>query len=318
MAQSLETEDVAPPRCFASEARADSSEPARILPPSAYSSLAFQAREDAAIWTRVWVAIGFAADVATVGDVLPFTVGTHGIHVERLADGALAGRFNKAQHGGCRAVPLQCQTGSKTKCSFTACGYSRDRGPIGAQDADRAKHLDQYLGLRPERLLPVALRVRGPLILANLDPSRDGRDPLDEAACSDDLADGETIWIEYRANWKHVATALASRGEAGIAGRIQFPNVVTLASPKATVTIVLQPTALDKTLCRLRVFGPATRDMLACIAVRGAVAEELQAGSASPLDAMRWFDARILAAFDVLDRETPAAVLFRTNHKGGW
>ena len=327
----LETE-VAPLRSFASNPDTDRSASARVLPPSAYQSLAFQAREDAGIWTRAWVGIGFEADVADVGDVLPFTVGNHGIHVERLGGGALVGRFNKAQHGGCRAVPLQCQTGSKTKCSFTACGYSRDRGPIAANGHDRFKHLDQYLGLRPERLLPVAIRTWGPLIFANLDPSREATDEgLDVTPPLEGVAGGETIWLEYGANWKHMVVALAARDTSGITARITFPNVVSLISNDAVCMVVLQPTALGKTLCRIRLSarasGPATCEMLAWVAARGARAEALHADVAISKDeglepgldpAARWFERKVLSAFDALDRATPDAVLYQTRHKGGW
>ena len=97
---------------------------AHTLPHAAYRSKVFADLEDEKIWTRTWVCIGTQQEIPDEGDILPFTVGNHGIHVQRVKDGKLVGRFNKAQHGGCRSVPLQCQTGNKTKCSFTSCGYN--------------------------------------------------------------------------------------------------------------------------------------------------------------------------------------------------
>jgi hypothetical protein len=143
---------------------------AEILPPAAYRSKIFADLEDEKIWTRTWVCIGAGEQITGAGDLLPFTLGNHGIHVQRGKDGGLSGRFNKAQHGGCRAIPLQCQTGMKTKCSFTSCGYSRDQGVIRAAEVgDGSQLAGQYLGDRPERLFPVQIESRGPFLFANVD-----------------------------------------------------------------------------------------------------------------------------------------------------
>ena len=340
--ESLETETDASPRSFVSEARADSSESARVLPRSAYHTRAAQAKEDAAIWTRNWVCLGFAADVPNPGDVLPFTVGNHGIHVERLADGSLVGRFNKAQHGGCRVVPLQCQTGSKTKCSFTACGYSRDRRPIAASDSDRLKHLDQYVGLRPERLLPVTVRMWGPLVLANLDPLHLPAMHLPAITWSSALAaagsaiGGQTVWLEYDANWKHLAISLAAGRADGVETHLFFPNVIVMTLYHALCMVVLQPTALAKTMCRIRLFereettsapASAEEEALAMVASRARRAEAWQSEDGLSMDAVdasaigqatHRFESDVQSAFDLLDRGMPDTVLFQTNHKGGW
>jgi len=143
---------------------------AETLPPAAFRSKIFADLEDEKIWTRTWVCIGTEQQIPDTGDLLPFTLGNHGIHVQRMADGSLIGRFNKAQHGGCRAIPLQCQTGMKTKCSFTSCGYSRDQGVIHAAEMGEGTQLaGQYLGDRPERLFPVHVESWGPFLFANID-----------------------------------------------------------------------------------------------------------------------------------------------------
>ena len=343
---SLEIGDVAPQRSSVSMDRTVPQGTVRLLPSTAFQSRVFQAEEDAAIWTREWVCVGFAADIPNAGDVLPFTVGNHGIHIERLADGSLVGRFNKAQHGGCRTVPLQCQTGAKTKCSFTACGYSRDRRPIAAGDVNRDASLDQYLGLRPERLLTVPVKSWGPLLLVQLDPEAkvafDWPDPdvvfarLPRAASGDAA---ETRWIEHDANWKHLAVCLAEGAIASVGETyainnhktvLLYPNVVILAGSDVTAAIILQPTALGRTLSRVRLFArppSPIRDEGACdkllttIATRAASAEARQrdehdgsAGNATHV----WFDAKVLAATDALHDEHRTAPLYQTQHKGGW
>ncbi len=143
---------------------------ATILPPFSYQSKIFSDLEDEKLWTRNWIAIGSLHEIPNAGDLLPYTVGHHGIHVQRETDGSFIGRFNKAQHGGCRAVPLQCQTGKKTKCSFTSCGYSRDRKAIQVEEiGENTPTIHQYLGLIPERLLPVKVEIWNSIVFINLD-----------------------------------------------------------------------------------------------------------------------------------------------------
>ena len=262
-----EGRDLADPAFFA-----DSLDPSapRLLPPAAYRALAFAELEDDAVWTRSWLAIGLAAEIPSPGDLLPFTTGHHGVHVQRDAAGGFVGRFNKAQHGGCRAVPLQCRTGTKTRCSFTACGYSRDGTVLPAERDGPTPAMHQYLGLRPERLLPVAVRAWGPLIRIDLDP---GAEPPEAAPQGLAALAGETRRMEFAANWKLVAQALAegTPRAAGphsldLTGRLatgataaialHFPNLVLIASGPETCAIMLQPTALGQTLLRIGLLGP--------------------------------------------------------------
>ena len=256
---------------------------AQILPPAVFRSLPFSQLEDLAIWTRDWVCVGTHDDMPGEGDLLPFTVGTHGLHVQRTAVGLVA-RFNKAQHGGCRAVPVQCRTGTKTRCSFTSCGHSRDRGPVAAGDLGAgAAEMHQYLGLRPERLLNVAVRSWGPLIFVNL-----GAAPPDLGAIGASLDVASPFFgngrgarlavrtVEHSANWKLLAQALvgdlmeahcahghwvAGHSRGGGDGSLQaawlFPNLVLLADGAETCAIILQPTAIGQTLCRVSIFGTA-------------------------------------------------------------
>ncbi|WP_342147920.1 hypothetical protein [Methylorubrum sp. SB2] len=262
-----EGRDLADPAFF--ESSLDPTAP-RLLPPAAYRALAFAELEDDAVWTRAWLAIGLAAEIPSPGDLLPFTAGHHGLHVQRDEAGGLIGRFNKAQHGGCRAVPLQCRTGTKTRCSFTACGYSRDGTvlPAGRDGLSPAMH--QYLGLRPERLLPVAVRAWGPLVRINLDSEAE---PPEAAPRGLAALANETRRAEFAANWKLAAQALAegtpraegphsldltgrlATGEAA-AITLHFPNLVLIASGSETCAIMLQPTALGQTLLRIGLLGP--------------------------------------------------------------
>ena len=251
----------------------------RVFDTDAFRALDFARAEDAAIWTREWVCIGSTHDIPKVGDLLPYTVGDHAIHVQRMPDGSLAGRFNKAQHGGCRIVPLQCQQGAKTPCSFTSCGHSRDQPAIPATElGEGTPQMFQYLGLRPERLLPVRVASFGRLLFASLDPFGDTFDASAErlAACLHDADDArwpphEGIWIEAGANWKlagqHLMNASApdcrdasmcvegSNDEDGADALWLFPNLIVLRNADSLCAVVLQPLSLTRTLCRIHVFA---------------------------------------------------------------
>ncbi|MEM8843931.1 MAG: ring-hydroxylating oxygenase subunit alpha [Pseudomonadota bacterium] len=187
------------------------------LPALAYQSKTFSDLEDESIWSRSWVAIGSSNEIPQKGDLLPYTVGHHGIHVQRANDNSIIARFNKAQHGGCRAVPAQCQTGNKTKCSFTSCGYSRDSKPINNIEIEESNAIaHQYLGVVPERLLHLKTFQAGDYIFVNLDPnSRDNEEPGSLFANKLNQIDQDkkiiySQWIECEANWKLICNTIFS------------------------------------------------------------------------------------------------------------
>ena len=189
---------------------------ANLLPDLAYVSKNFSELEDEKLWTRGWIAVGCQAQIPNPNDLLPFTVGNHGIHVQRNDDGSLSARFNKAQHGGCRAIPLQCQTGKKTRCSFTSCGYSRDRDVISADELNNdTRAMQQYIGLIPERLLLVNVDTWGPFIFVNLDSEctalKETFDDWDNHFMTNFETASTSISEkrnEYACNWKHAGRSL--------------------------------------------------------------------------------------------------------------
>lgn len=237
---------------------------ATVLPRRAYTSEVFQRLENEKVWTRDWVCIGTAPEIASPLDLLPYTIGQHAIHVQRSADGGLIGRFNKAQHGGCRTIPAQCRTGKKTKCSYNSCGFSRDREVIhGESLTEMTPQMGQYLGAIPERLLPVKIRTCGPLIFANIDPTRGTKQPLQCPEWTENLVRLEGHWQEHRANWKLAGAAIVDVVRSHLNGggatnyvsaEWVFPNLVLIRSRHATLAVVLQPTAMDQTVWRLSFF----------------------------------------------------------------
>lgn len=192
---------------------------ARSLHPLAFRSKRFADLEDEKVWTRAWVCVGPHQRIPRPGDLLPFTVGNHGIHVQRDEDGGLVGRFNKAQQGTCRQVPVQCQTGRKTKCYYTACGHSRDRDVILAGVSCNGKaEIGQYLGFDPADLAPVQVATLGPLVFVNLDfdpqPFGDQMGDIPKkfgGYLNADLRHVARQSLEFACNWKLAGRAFLER-----------------------------------------------------------------------------------------------------------
>ncbi|MHB0991809.1 MAG: hypothetical protein ACYC3O_01885 [Burkholderiales bacterium] len=183
---------------------------ATSLPQFAFRSKAFADFEDEKIWTRAWVCVGTALRIRNGGDLLPFTVGNHGIHIQREEGGSLKGFFNFAQHGGCRYVPRQCQTGRKTTCFYTSCGHSRDRDVILAKaGGPDPTETYMYVGMNPLKLLPVSVGMLGSLIFVNLDNACDAQSiqlgAMGEALtrhCAKGVRHAGHLVVESRCNWK--------------------------------------------------------------------------------------------------------------------
>lgn len=244
--------------------------PATPLSTDDWSSKPLTDLEDRLIWSREWVAIGHSAQLPQPGDILPFTVGNHGIHVERMPDGGLVARFNFVQHGGCRSIPLQCQTGTRTRCSYLSCGYSRDRVegfPTSLNRSDPAAH--HYLGFDEVPRYPISLLVGGGVIFVNLDPAKaTDRAPHGIAPLTDTV---ESRTIEPPCNWKNLWHALlgdfifeqtqgsALRGrsiqapEVGLSAIL--PNFFMMDFQGLRLAAILQPTGTRLTLLRLALAG---------------------------------------------------------------
>jgi hypothetical protein len=283
---------------------------ATMLPRRAYTSEVFQRLENEKIWTRDWVCVGCSPEIAGTYDLLPYTIGEHAIHLQRQENGSLIGRFNKAQHGGCRTIPAQCRTGKKTRCSYTSCGYSRDRGVIrGDAFTEMSPQMGQYLGAVPERLLPAKVKTSGPFIFVNIDPTPNVERQFDQPAWAENLVRLSGHWQEHRSNWKLAGAALvdvARSHEAGggavnhVAAHCFFPNLVLIRARHATLAVVLQPTAMDQTLWRLSFFSSPDLSRAEHDAACGALLRLVEKAAAEATS--RQADVELCLAGDVTER----------------
>jgi Rieske 2Fe-2S family protein len=174
------------------------------LPRAAYMDPAWHDREMATIFSRQWVMVGRAADVAA-GRMRRALVGAAQAIVARDADGRLAAWHNTCPHRGaelCRAE--EEEIGRLIRCPYHAFAFAADDGrlvstahAVPTDDFDRGAH-----GLRP-----VALRLWNGFLFLNLsaDPgpvwADVGLDTLDNWPM-ETLVTGHRWETEVACNWK--------------------------------------------------------------------------------------------------------------------
>jgi len=269
---------------------------ATVLPPVAYRSKVFLEIENEKMWTRSWTVIGLLQQIPKAGDLLPYTLGFQGVHVQRERDGSIVARMNRHQHGGCRFVPVQCRTGEQTKCSITSCNYTRDADVMpGGESGENTDEMYKFVGLVPERLAAVKFETWGPFIYINLDPECP---PF--ASEVGDLAGKlkperlakmtltAKLWLDFKCNWKAVGAAVmaGSRPVADVSGEEMpetpanyaesiiappwlggearlywlFPNMLLAVTESQMAVALMQATGMAKTLCRVFVLSDAGKD----------------------------------------------------------
>lgn len=173
------------------------------------------AMEDERIWTRVWACVGVEAQVPAAGDLLPATVGHHGLHVQRRPDGGLRAAFNVLQQGSCWTVPAQCGRGHKTDCPYVSCAHSLDTDALAAQDGTPTREMRQFIGFNPLKLADVPVQTAGPLIFVTLSypppPLHDQLGALGAAARLEPIGRLRYVtrfWAELDSNWTLASDAL--------------------------------------------------------------------------------------------------------------
>jgi hypothetical protein len=199
--------------------------------------------EDERIWTRDWVCVGVEQQIPAAGDVLPATVGHHGLHVQRRSDGGLRAAFNVVQYGSCWTIPAQCGHGHKTNCPYVSCAHSLDTDALRAQDGAPTGEMRQFIGFNPLKLAEVPVRTAGPLIFLTL---ADPPPPLDEQLGAlgrvarfglfDGLEHVARFWAELHCNWKLASDAVFEALGAPADGASLEERLAPDAAAAATAT----------------------------------------------------------------------------------
>jgi hypothetical protein len=171
--------------------------------------------EDERIWTRAWVYVGVEQQIPAPGDLLPATVGHHGLHVQRAPDGVVQAAFNVLQQGSCWTVPAQCGHGHKTSCPYVSCAHSLDTDVLLAENGAPTREMRQFIGFNALRLAHVPVQSVGPLLFVTLaDPPPALDDQLGALGATARLGLPRRLdhvarfWAELDCNWKLASDAL--------------------------------------------------------------------------------------------------------------
>ena len=191
-------------------------------------------------WSRTWVCVGFADQLARAGDILPATVGSHPLHIRRADDDTLTAALNARPFGSCRSVPVQCTGARKVRCPNASCAFSRDPDVLSPTTSDGARLLPQFVGTDPTRLLPVPLEQWGPLLFVRLSqaPGPTPHEALAEVAEAfvdlpgppGQMRAHAILSLDAAVSWREGGRALAE----AVAARSGEGPLVADASPRST------------------------------------------------------------------------------------
>ncbi len=232
---------------------------ATYLPPVSFRSKVFSELENEKIWTRDWVAVGLRQQFNAVGDMVPFTVGFNGVHIQQTDLKKFEARLNRHQHGGCRFVPEQCRTGKQTKCTIASCNYTRDSKVMRArEDGENSDEMYKFAGINPAKLHKINFINLGSVFLINVDPGakvdeqrNNGLNIENIGIISEALHDDvEETWIDYSCNWKLFGEQFVNFGQWDSQPSWLFPNLLCAQIKGNPVVVILQATGMDKTLAR--------------------------------------------------------------------
>ncbi|MFC4000117.1 hypothetical protein ACFS2C_02485 [Prauserella oleivorans] len=232
--------------------------------PAVTSGLPPFAEESTAIWSRCWVLAGVADMIPRPGDVLPATIGDHGVHVLRHEDDSLGGGYNAFQQGSCWNIPAQCGNGSKVACAYVSCGHSRDSDVLRPGRADDDRFIRQVVGARPSRRAPVSLSRHGPLLFVAM-PGAGPETVSEQMPRCAEVFTGS--WAEYRfaghmrhevpCNWRHVGARIAAvlDDDPGVSVRIGAPNAVFVDSPSRRAVLAAKPVSVSRVEVTVALYG---------------------------------------------------------------
>jgi len=184
---------------------------ARSLPPEAYTSEAFFARENERLFAGAWVFAGFAHALAEAGDAVPVTVAGRPILLLRDRGGEIRAFHNVCRHRGALLVDAPVNVGRVIACPYHAWAYGLD-GALRTTPHFAGPDRHEHPGLDRERagLVPVRSAVWHDWIFVNPNGAamafEDFVAPLARRLARIDLTHMTPVatvdFGEVRANWK--------------------------------------------------------------------------------------------------------------------
>ena len=125
--------------------------PTQLLPPAAYTSADWFARERTELFGRTWTMAGMESDLRQSGDLVALTTGAYPLAVLRDGSGMLRGFHNLCRHRGTELLEGSGNAGATVVCPYHRWTYGLDGALRGVPDrAACFPDLDRdALGLRP-------------------------------------------------------------------------------------------------------------------------------------------------------------------------
>lgn len=176
-----------------------------LLPPEAYTSEEWFAREQRELFDRCWSFVGMTDDFPEIGDYAAVQVGTHPIIVVRGLDGELRAFHNLCRHRGMVMLEGTGNVRTGISCLYHHWNYGLD----GA--LRRVPQLDRFNGMElgDWGLLPASLGTAMGMVFVHPDPDAeplaDWLGDFEERTGSfqpDTLVEAVRVSYEMEANWK--------------------------------------------------------------------------------------------------------------------
>ena len=234
--------------------------------PIPVSNLPSFADESTQLWSKAWVAVGVEEMITEPGEVIPATIGDHGIHVLRHSDGHIDAGYNAFQQGSCWTVPVQCGNGAKIDCPYVSCGHSRDGGVLTPTDVSHQRLIRQVVGARPDKRALLPFAKVGPILFAAMPMNQ--RQLLNEqfSNCFERIENIKNkvsfqghIRLEITTNWRYAGAALKKTIQARFGPRVDVvsgpPNLTVVVADTWMAILTIKPVNFSRSELLVATYG---------------------------------------------------------------
>lgn len=222
--------------------------------------------ESTRLWSRSWVAVGVEEMISEPGEVLPATIGIHGVHILRGDDGSLDAGYNAFQQGSCWTIPVQCGNGAKVDCPYVSCGHSRDGGVLSPQNESHKRLIRQVVGARPAKRALLPFERVGSILFTAMPGN--GLEQLNNqfSQCFEIINDLEDqysfqghIRQEITTNWRYVGETLkdliTKNAGTGVKLVSAPPNLTVVITERWKAILIVKPVNFSRSEALVAIYG---------------------------------------------------------------
>lgn len=261
------------------------------------STLPTFADESTYLWSRCWVAVGVDGMLSEPGQVLPATIGNHGVHVLRHKDGKLDAGYNAFQQGSCWNIPVQCGNGFKIECPYVSCGHSRDGGVLDPTDEAERRLVRQVIGDRPTRRALLSFAQIGPVMFVAMPGNRLGELKEQVVDITGELSFPHTrhqysgyLRKEAHNNWRFISENIQNTAQdkfgADVHSHVYPPNLIVTRADNWMTVATVKPISTNRSEITLAKYGNGMQD--AWVDIWGQIIEDAEHQNASTGPISEW------------------------------